>query len=128
DTQKPAQEAAPAGAAMGAPPRASAWKRELARPLAPERPGWMFPPGTRVLRYWWSRWQRVAWGRKSLHASLSVRPSASVSKALSEAVGRSGIGSRPQRKFLTHFVHSTTLEPECARPRRDNRYLRRKRR
>src|SRR4029077_14384868 len=59
---------------------------------------------------------------------ISKAVSKAVSKALSEAVGRSGIGSRPQRKFLTHFVHSTTLEPECARPRRDNRYLRRTRR
>src|SRR5271166_1702739 len=28
----------------------------------------------------------------------------------------------PRRKFRTHFVHSTTSEPECARPHRDNRY------
>ena len=43
---------------------------------------------------------------------------------ISKAVGRRGIGSHPQRKFRTHFVHSTTSEPECARPRRDNRYSR----
>ena len=47
-----------------------------------------------------------------------------ISKAFSKAVGRRGIGSHPQRKFRTHFVHSTTSEPECARPRRDNRYSR----
>src|ERR1700675_709807 len=45
-----------------------------------------------------------------------------ISKAVSKAVGRRGIGSHPQRKFLTHSVHSTTSEPECARRRRDNRY------
>ena len=43
---------------------------------------------------------------------------------ISKAVGRRGIGRHPQRKFRTHFVHSTTSEPECARPRRDNRYSR----
>src|SRR6266404_1492131 len=47
---------------------------------------------------------------------------------ISKAVGRRGIGSHPQRKFRTHFVHSTTSEPECARPRRDNRCSRRTRR
>jgi hypothetical protein len=31
-------------------------------------------------------------------------------------------------QFRTHSVHSTTSEPECARPRRDNRYSRRTRR
>src|ERR1700675_2475098 len=46
------------------------------------------------------------------------------SEAVSKAMGRRGIGSHPQRKFRTHFVHSTTSEPECARPRRDNRYSR----
>src|SRR6266853_1502501 len=51
-----------------------------------------------------------------------------ISKAFSKAVGRRGIGSHPQRKLRTHFVHSTTSEPECARPRRDNRYSRRRRR
>src|SRR5258708_2942104 len=51
-----------------------------------------------------------------------------VSKAVSKAVGSRGIGSHPQRKFRTHSVHSTTSEPECARPRRDNRYSRRIRR
>jgi len=51
-----------------------------------------------------------------------------ISKAFSKAVGRRGIGSHPQRKFRTHFVHSTTSEPECARPRRDNRYSHRTRR
>src|SRR6267142_1933986 len=43
---------------------------------------------------------------------------------ISKAVGRRGIGRHLQRKFRTHFVHSTTSEPECARPRRDNRYSR----
>src|SRR5258708_11705054 len=45
-----------------------------------------------------------------------------VSKAVSKAVGSRGIGSHPQRKFRTHSVHSTTSEPECARPCRDNLY------
>src|SRR5260370_36463713 len=51
-----------------------------------------------------------------------------ISKAFSQPVGRRGIGSHPQRKLRTHFVHSTTSEPECARPRRDNRYSHRTRR
>src|SRR5271157_5341616 len=42
-------------------------------------------------------------------------------------VGGRGIGSHPRRKFRTHLVHSTTSEPECARPRRDNRYSNRTR-
>src|SRR6266481_249528 len=54
--------------------------------------------------------------------------SKAVSKAVIKAVRRRGIGRHPQRKFRTHFVHSTTSEPECARPRRDNRYSRRRRR
>ena len=47
-----------------------------------------------------------------------------LSKAVSLAVMAVGQADRshPQRKFRTHFVHSTTSEPECARPRRDNRY------
>jgi hypothetical protein len=45
-----------------------------------------------------------------------------------KAVGQVWDRSHPQRKFRTHFVHSTTSEPECARPRRDNRYSCRTRR
>src|SRR5208282_6035999 len=56
-------------------------------------------------------------GSEIMHASLFVR----------RWEGR-GVGLHPQRKFRTHCVHSTTSEPECARPRRDNRYSNRKRR
>ncbi len=48
-----------------------------------------------------------------------------LSKAVSlavMAVGKAWDRLHPQRKFRTHFVHSTTSGPECARPRRDNRY------
>jgi hypothetical protein len=45
-----------------------------------------------------------------------------VGQAVDRAMGRAWDRWYPQRKFRTHFVHSTTLEPECARPRRDNRY------
>jgi hypothetical protein len=50
-----------------------------------------------------------------------------VSKAVSTAVGWAQDRVASRRKFRTHFVHSTTSEPECARPRRDNRYSNRTR-
>src|SRR5260370_42533787 len=60
-------------------------------------------------------------GSEIMHASLSVRP-------LLRPWGGRGIRLHLRRKFRTHFVHSTTSEPECARPRRDSRYSRRTRR
>ena len=41
---------------------------------------------------------------------------------VSKAVGWARDRTVSPRKFRTHLVHSTTSEPECARPRRDNRY------
>src|SRR5208337_5083272 len=38
-----------------------------------------------------------------------------------------GKGLHPQREVRPHWVHSTTSEPEYARPRRDNRYSTRRR-
>jgi len=46
----------------------------------------------------------------------------------SKAVGWARNRVASQRKFRPHLVHSTTSEPECARPRRDNRYSNRTRR
>src|SRR5450631_1104799 len=47
---------------------------------------------------------------------------------VSKAVGWAQDRVASRRKFRTHLVHSTTSEPECARPRRDNRYSSRIRR
>jgi len=47
-----------------------------------------------------------------------------ISKAVSKDRGMGADRVASRRKSRTHFVHSTTLEPECARPRRDSRYWR----
>src|SRR5271154_5442589 len=51
-----------------------------------------------------------------------------VRKAVSVGRGVKRHRVASQRRVPTHLLHSTTSEPECARPHRDNRYLRRKRR
>src|SRR5208282_4498008 len=50
-------------------------------------------------------------GSEIMHASSFVR-----------AWDGCGRELHPQRKVRPHWVHSTTSEPECARPHRDNRY------
>lgn len=50
--------------------------------------------------------------------------SKAVNKAESKIVELARDRVAPRRKFRTRLLHSTTLGPECARPRHDNRYLR----
>jgi hypothetical protein len=50
-----------------------------------------------------------------------------VNNAVSKAVSGSGVGSLPTQ-IPDPLVHSTTSEPECARPHRDNRCSRHTRR
>jgi hypothetical protein len=73
----------------------------------------------------------VGWPAKgSLGSEIIGRVvvSKAVNKAESKIVelARDRVASR--RKFRTRLVHSTTLGPVCARPRRDNRYWRCRRR